>query len=74
MKLTSIDQLTDTIVGKPGTTERELFQYELRMDVIGTMIREARLKRKSLKPKLKERVSTKESKVNQKNIRHVTNL
>jgi len=46
MKLTSIDQLTDTIVGKPGTTERELFQYELRMDVIGTMIREARLKRK----------------------------
>ena len=46
MKLTSIDELTDEIVGKRGTSERNIFEYELRMDIVGTMIREARLKRK----------------------------
>lgn len=45
MKLTSIDELTDEIIGKKGTSERNSFEYELRMDIIGTMIREARLRR-----------------------------
>jgi predicted XRE-type DNA-binding protein len=44
MKLTSIDHLTDEIVGKKGTPERDIFEYDLRMDVIGTMIKDARLK------------------------------
>ena len=44
MKLTSIDELTDEIVGKQGTAERDIFEYDLRMDVIGTMIKEARIK------------------------------
>ncbi len=46
MKLTSIDKLTDEIVGKKGTPERDIFEYDLQMDVIGTMIRDARIKRK----------------------------
>ncbi len=45
MKLTSIDELTDEIVGKPGTPERNIFEYDLKMDFIGTMIRNARLRR-----------------------------
>jgi DNA-binding XRE family transcriptional regulator len=45
MKLTSIDKLTDEIIGKHGTPERDIFEYDLRMDIIGTMIRDARLKR-----------------------------
>ena len=44
MKLTSIDELTDEIVGKRGTAERDIFEYDLRMDIIGTMIKEARIK------------------------------
>jgi len=46
MKLTSIDELTDEIVGKRGTTERDIFEYDLRVDIVGTMIRDARLKKK----------------------------
>lgn len=46
MKLTSIDELTDEIVGKRGTPERDIFEYDLRMDIIGTMIKEARIKQK----------------------------
>ena len=44
MKLKSIDELTDEIVGKRGTAERDIFEYDLRMDIIGTMIKEARIK------------------------------
>ncbi len=45
MKLTSIDKLTDEIVGKKGTPERDIFEYDLRMDIVGTMIKDARIKR-----------------------------
>lgn len=46
MKLTSIDELTDEIVGKRGTPGRDIFEYDLRMDIIGTMIKDARIKQK----------------------------
>ena len=46
MKLTSIDELTDEIVGKMGTAERDIFEYDLRMDILGTMIKDARIKQK----------------------------
>ena len=45
MKLTSIDDLTDEIVGKRGTVERDIFEYDLRMDIVGTMIKDARIKK-----------------------------
>jgi len=45
MKLTSIDDLTDEIVGKKGTPERDIFEYDLRMDIVRTMIKEARIKK-----------------------------
>jgi DNA-binding XRE family transcriptional regulator len=45
--LKDIDELTDEFIGKRGTAAREKFEYELRMDIMGTMIREAR-KRKNL--------------------------
>jgi predicted XRE-type DNA-binding protein len=44
MKLTSIEDLTDEVVGKKGTAERDIFENDLRMDMIGTMINDARIK------------------------------
>ncbi|NBC24303.1 MAG: helix-turn-helix domain-containing protein [Bacteroidetes bacterium] len=46
MKWTSIDQLTDEIIGKEGTPERDAFEYDLQMDSIGAMIKDARKKKK----------------------------
>ncbi len=46
MKLTTIDELTDEIIGKKGSPERNAFEYDLRMDIIGTIIKETRLKQK----------------------------
>jgi DNA-binding XRE family transcriptional regulator len=45
-QLKDIDTLTDEIVGKKGTPARDKFEYELRMDGIGYMIREARKRKK----------------------------
>ena len=45
MKFTTIDQLTDEIVGQKGTADRDNFEFDLRMDIIGTLIKEAREKR-----------------------------
>ncbi len=33
MKTFTLDQVQDELIGKIGTTERELFEYELQMDL-----------------------------------------
>lgn len=63
MKLTSIDQLTDEIVGKKGTPDRDEFEYELRMDILGTIIKEARKKRKLTQEQLGELLGVKKSQI-----------
>lgn len=41
----TLSQMKDKYVGKPGTKERQDYEYELSMDVLGNMIRTARMKR-----------------------------
>ena len=38
----TLDQLTDEYVGKKGTEERERFEFELKLEVLGYMIKKAR--------------------------------
>ena len=45
MKLYSLDALTDKYIGKTGTKKRDAFEYELRLDLIGEAIKQARQKR-----------------------------
>lgn len=45
MKLYSLSEVKDAYIGKEGSTEREAYEYELRMDVLGKMIKTARLER-----------------------------
>ncbi len=47
MKLTSIDKLTDEIIGQSGTQEREEFEYELKLEILGHLIKSVR-KQKNL--------------------------
>jgi DNA-binding XRE family transcriptional regulator len=42
MKSLSLDQMKDKYIGKVGTSERDQYEYELRMDVLGRMIKQAR--------------------------------
>ncbi len=44
-KLTSLEELKDKYLGKRGTKKREKYEYELRMDILGCMIKTARMER-----------------------------
>ena len=45
MKTTSLNVMIDRHIGKVGMPERDAFENELRMDLIGHAIREARKNR-----------------------------
>jgi DNA-binding XRE family transcriptional regulator len=45
LKTYGLEEITDKHIGKRGTPKREAFEYELRIDLLGEAIREARKKR-----------------------------
>jgi HTH-type transcriptional regulator/antitoxin HipB len=45
IKTYSLTEMKDKYIGKIGTTERDEYEYELRMDVLGKMIKSARKER-----------------------------
>jgi HTH-type transcriptional regulator/antitoxin HipB len=46
MKKYTLDQVQDQLIGKIGSKERDLFEYELQMDLIGKAIKQTRQERK----------------------------
>jgi DNA-binding XRE family transcriptional regulator len=45
MKTTSLDELTDKYIGKKGTPKRDSFENELRLELLGEAIKQARKER-----------------------------
>ena len=45
MKTFTLDEIQDKLIGKVGTPERHIFEYELQMDLIGKAIKETRKER-----------------------------
>jgi DNA-binding XRE family transcriptional regulator len=45
VKTSTLAEMKDEFIGKVGTEERDAYEYELRMDVLGKMIRAARRER-----------------------------
>ncbi len=45
MKTYTLAEMKDKYIGKAGTKERDSYEYELRMDVLGKMIKAARQER-----------------------------
>ena len=77
--LKDIDTLTDEFIGKRGTPAREKFEYELRMDILGSMIKEARKRKKLSQEQLGALVGVQKAQIskienNTKNFRLVTIL
>ena len=42
MKTTTLEELTDKYIGKKGTPSREQFEFELKLEILGEMIKKAR--------------------------------
>lgn len=45
MKTYTLDDVQDKLIGKIGTPNRVMFEYELQMDLIGKAIKQTRLER-----------------------------
>jgi HTH-type transcriptional regulator/antitoxin HipB len=45
LKTSSLNEMKDKHIGSVGTMERDEFEFELRMDVLGKMIKKVRLER-----------------------------
>lgn len=45
MKTYTLDEVQDTIIGEIGTPERDFFEYELQMNLIGKAIKQTRKER-----------------------------
>ena len=45
MKTYTLDEVQDKLIGKKGTRERDVFEYELQMDLIGKAIKQTRQNR-----------------------------
>ena len=46
IKSYTLAEMKDKYIGRPGTIDRDQYEYELRMDVLGRMIKTARQERK----------------------------
>ena len=63
MKTYSLEELTDKHVGKKGTPNRDAFEYELRLDLLGQAIKDARKERNLTQEQLGELVGVKKAQI-----------
>jgi DNA-binding XRE family transcriptional regulator len=59
----SLVEMKDKYLGKLGTEERDEYEYELRMDVLGRMIKTARLERNLTQEQLGSLVGVQKSQI-----------
>lgn len=52
IKTYSLAEMKDKYIGKIGENDRDIYEYELRMDVLGKMIRSARQERRMTQEEL----------------------
>jgi HTH-type transcriptional regulator/antitoxin HipB len=63
LKIYSLEEITDKYIGKPGTPKREAFEYELRLDLIGEAIKQARKERNLTQEELGQLVGVKKAQI-----------
>ena len=63
MKTRTLDEVTDKLIGKIGTPERDKFEYELQMDLIGQAIRQTRQERKLTQEELGKLIGVKKAQI-----------
>ncbi len=63
MKTYSLEDITDNYIGKKGTKKRDEFDYELRLDLLGNAIKEARKARNLTQEQLGELVGVKKAQI-----------
>ncbi|MFA5819590.1 MAG: helix-turn-helix transcriptional regulator [Bacteroidales bacterium] len=63
MKTYSLEELTDKYVGTKGSKEREKFDFELKLDILGEMIKKARKEQNLTQEQLGELVGVQKAQI-----------
>ena len=63
LKTISLDEVIDKHIGKAGTPKREAFENELRLDLLGEAIKQARKERHLTQEELGQLVGVKKSQI-----------
>lgn len=63
MKSYKLDEAEDLLIGKKGTKERDEYEFELKLEIIGDLIKTARRKRKLTQEQLGELVGVKKAQI-----------
>lgn len=63
MKTYSLEELTDKYIGEKGTERRDAFENELRLDLLGHAIRQARQEQHLTQEELGRRVGVKRAQI-----------
>ena len=74
MRMMTLDQLKDKHLGKLGTTERDAYEFELKVDILGEMIKSVRKERHLTQEQLGELVGVNKSQISklERNTKNVT--
>ena len=63
MKTYTLEEAKDKYIGKKGTAERDAYENELRLDLIGEAIKQARKERKLTQSQLGELIGVKKAQI-----------
>ncbi|HRO43314.1 MAG TPA: helix-turn-helix transcriptional regulator [Flavipsychrobacter sp.] len=63
MKTYTLDEVQDKLIGKKGTPQRDKFEYELQMDLIGRAIKQTRQERKLTQTELGKLIGVQKSQI-----------
>lgn len=79
MKKHTLEELTDKYIGKPGTPGRARFDFELKTDVIGEIIRKTRIEQNLTQEQLGQMIGVQKAQIskienNAKDVRFSTIL
>ncbi len=63
MKTHTLDEVQDKLIGKKGTPERDRFEYELKLEMIGHAIKQTRKERKLTQAELGMLIGVKKAQI-----------
>lgn len=63
MKIHTLDEVQDKLIGKIGTPDRDRFEYELKMELLGRMIKATRKERNMTQEELGKAVGVNKSQI-----------
>ncbi len=63
LRIYSLDEVKDKFIGKVGDSKRNDFEFELQMDILGELIKVARLKNNLTQEKLGQRIGVKKAQI-----------